>query len=95
MLIVYYFSSYIKGLVEKKQKFIVFAYHQVMLNAISNCLKKLDVDFIRIDGTTKKELRSIYIDRFQNNKQCQVAVLSLKGILIYSNEWNLYSISIC
>lgn len=62
-------------------KFIVFAYHKVMMNALSECLSKLNVDFIRIDGSTKADLRSQYIDRFQNKPKCQVAVLSLKGNL--------------
>lgn len=74
------FSSYVKDLVKEKIKFIVFGYHKVMLEALSNCLNKLNVKFIRIDGSTRNELRDTYIDRFQNDKSCQVAVLSLKGI---------------
>lgn len=50
-----------------------------MLDAISDCLAKQHVDFIRIDGTTRSDLRSKFIDRFQNHKSCQVALLSLKG----------------
>lgn len=73
-------SSYVKGLVREKLKFIVFGHHQVMLNALSACLQKLDVDFIRIDGSTRNDLRATYIDRFQTQKTCQVAVLSLKGM---------------
>lgn len=80
LLFIYHCSSYVKGLDKNKTKFIVFAYHKVMMNALSECLSKLRVDFIRIDGTTKAELRSVYIDRFQKNKACQVAVLSLKGM---------------
>lgn len=70
-----------KYLVTQNIKFIVFGYHMVMLNALSEKLKNLKVDFIRIDGTTRTDLRDAYIDRFQNKKSCQVAVLSLKGIL--------------
>lgn len=79
------FSSYLKGLLKDKQKFIVFAYHQVMLNSISASLEKLCVDYIRIDGSTRKELRSTYIDRFQSQDKCKVAVLSLKGISIFAH----------
>lgn len=53
----------------------------VMLNALSEKLKKLNVNFIRIDGTTRSDLRAEYIERFQTKKSCQVAVLSLKGML--------------
>lgn len=52
-----------------------------MLDALSEQLNKLNVDYIRIDGTTRADLRSVYIDRFQTKKSCQVAVLSLKGML--------------
>lgn len=51
-----------------------------MLDAISKCLTESKVNFIRIDGSTRHDLRAAYIDRFQKNKSCQVAVLSLKGI---------------
>lgn len=51
----------------------------VMLDALSEKLKGLNVDHIRIDGKTKQDLRSGYINRFQKEKSCQVAVLSLKG----------------
>lgn len=77
-----FYSSYVKDLVKQNIKFIVFGYHMVMLNALSEKLKKLKVGFIRIDGTTRTDLRTEYIDRFQNEKSCQVAVLSLKGMLL-------------
>lgn len=64
---------------KQKEKFIIFGYHMEMLNALSSCLKRLKADFIRIDGTTRNDLRSTYIDRFQKQSSCQVAVLSLKG----------------
>lgn len=51
-----------------------------MLDALSNCLKGLNVKFIRIDGSTRQDLRATYIDQFQKNKSCQVAVLSLLGM---------------
>lgn len=56
-----------------------------MLDALSKKLQKLKVDFIRIDGKTKTDARPTYIDRFQNEKSCQVAVLSLKGMLYIYN----------
>lgn len=78
------FSAYVKELLPEKKKFIVFCHHKVMLNGLSSCLTKQKVDFILIDGTTRNDLRNSYIERFQNNKKCQVAVLSLKGnIRIY------------
>lgn len=73
-------SAYVKGIIREKTKFIIFAYHKVMLDALSACLTKQNADFIRIDGSTKSDLRITYIDRFQKHKSCQVALLSLKGI---------------
>lgn len=55
-----------------------------MLDAITECLQMSKVNFIRIDGSTRHDLRGTYIDRFQNNKSCRVAVLSLKGMEIDS-----------
>lgn len=53
-----------------------------MLDALSKCLNNLNVKFIRIDGSTRNDLRATYIDEFQKNKSCQVAVLSLQGTTI-------------
>lgn len=50
-----------------------------MMDSIDQCLTESNVNFIRIDGNTRSELRDAYIERFQNKKSCQVAVLSLKG----------------
>lgn len=60
-----------------KQKFLVFAHHQIMLDAISNILNKKDIKFIRIDGNTTSEQRKYYVDKFQNNDDFIVAVLSI------------------
>lgn len=79
MLSYIYFSSYVKDLVKQKIKFIIFAYHKVMMDALANCLTAMNAKFIRIDGSTQANLRDTYIDRFQNEKSCQVAVLSLKA----------------
>lgn len=71
--------AYIKTLINDNIKFIVFAHHICLLDAISECLSKLNVDFIRIDGSTKNDVRTVSVARFQNNEKCRVAVLSLKA----------------
>lgn len=48
-------------MIEENQKFIVFAHHMVMLDAICDCLLKNNVDFIRIDGSTKNDLRTVSV----------------------------------
>lgn len=75
----YAVCHYLKGLVREKIKFIVFGHHQHMLNAISECMDKIGTNYIRIDGTTKHEFRTKYIDRFQKDESCRMAVLSLKA----------------
>ncbi|XP_055295299.1 SWI/SNF-related matrix-associated actin-dependent regulator of chromatin subfamily A-like protein 1 [Sitodiplosis mosellana] len=71
--------SYVTDLVKQKTKFIIFGHHKVMMDALSKCLTGLNTNFIRIDGSTRNDLRATYIDKFQNNKSCQVAVLSLQA----------------
>lgn len=76
-------------------KFIVFAHHRVMLDAISNCLNKLKVKYIRIDGSTRQQERGEFIDEFQKKKSCKVAVLSLgacnSGITLTAAELILFA----
>ncbi|KAG4066477.1 hypothetical protein HA402_007113 [Bradysia odoriphaga] len=71
--------AYVKGLIEDKQKFIIFGHHMIMLNAISDCLRQLGVDFVRIDGTTKNDTRTMHVKRFQEKSSCLAAVLSIKA----------------
>lgn len=75
----YAVCHYLKGLVRDNIKFIVFGHHQHMLNAISECMTRTGTSYIRIDGTTRNEFRNKYIDRFQTDESCRVAVLSLKA----------------
>ncbi|RZB39001.1 SWI/SNF-related matrix-associated actin-dependent regulator of chromatin subfamily A-like protein 1 [Asbolus verrucosus] len=69
--------SYILQVLKTKQKFLVFAHHQKMLDAICNILRQKDVKYIRIDGNTTSEQRKYFVDKFQLNDQYLVAVLSI------------------
>ncbi|XP_055837389.1 SWI/SNF-related matrix-associated actin-dependent regulator of chromatin subfamily A-like protein 1 [Episyrphus balteatus] len=71
--------EYLKTLIKQKTKFIVFAHHKVMMEAISDSLEKQKVNYIRIDGSTRSDVRSEMVDIFQNKSSCRVAVLSLKA----------------
>uniref|UniRef100_A0A6B2E974 Putative chromatin remodeling protein n=1 Tax=Phlebotomus kandelakii TaxID=1109342 RepID=A0A6B2E974_9DIPT len=71
--------SYVKNVLKTVKKFIVFAYHHVMLDALSECLKSQNVDFIRIDGDTDSNVRSQLVDLFQTKPHYRVAVLSIKA----------------
>uniref|UniRef100_A0A0A1XLP0 SWI/SNF-related matrix-associated actin-dependent regulator of chromatin subfamily A-like protein 1 n=1 Tax=Zeugodacus cucurbitae TaxID=28588 RepID=A0A0A1XLP0_ZEUCU len=87
--------AYLKNLVKDKIKFIVFAHHRIMMDAITDCLCRLNVNFIRIDGTTKNEARGEYIEKFQTKSECQVAVLSLRacnaGITLTAAEMIIFA----
>uniref|UniRef100_A0A336M4Q5 CSON003223 protein n=1 Tax=Culicoides sonorensis TaxID=179676 RepID=A0A336M4Q5_CULSO len=68
--------SYVEDFLQiSADKFIVFAYHQVMLNALSDLLSNLDVEFIRVDSGCN--LKDDLVYRFQRDTECRAAILSL------------------
>ncbi|KAJ8981754.1 hypothetical protein NQ317_004934 [Molorchus minor] len=69
--------SHILQVLEKKIKFIVFAHHQTMINAIDEVLKKKNVKHIRIDGNTGTDQRKFFISKFQTDDNYMCAVLSI------------------
>ncbi|XP_059617223.1 SWI/SNF-related matrix-associated actin-dependent regulator of chromatin subfamily A-like protein 1 [Phlebotomus argentipes] len=71
--------SYVKSVMKEKKKVVIFAYHHVMLDGLSECLRDFKIDFIRIDGETKAELRSSMVNMFQTKPHYRVALLSLKA----------------
>lgn len=66
-----------------------------MMDAISDCLNKLKVKYVRIDGSTRKQARGDNIDEFQKKKSCKVAVLSLgacnSGITLTAAELIIFA----
>ncbi|XP_054744005.1 SWI/SNF-related matrix-associated actin-dependent regulator of chromatin subfamily A-like protein 1 [Anastrepha obliqua] len=87
--------AYLKNIIKENIKFIVFAHHRVMMDSITDCLNKLNVNFIRIDGSTKNEARAENIDKFQTKSSCKVAVLSLRacnaGITLTAAEMIIFA----
>lgn len=69
--------DYILDLLESGRKFLVFAHHKKMMDAITSCLTQKKYKFIRIDGSTPAGIRQSLCDQFQQNKECLVAVLSI------------------
>eukprot|EP00051_Salpingoeca_urceolata_P006971 m.92145 g.92145 ORF g.92145 m.92145 type:complete len:714 (+) comp15062_c1_seq1:336-2477(+) len=69
--------EYIKDLLLKVDKFIVFAHHIDVLRAVSECLCKAACRHIKIDGTTPQAIRQDLCKQFQTDPQCRVAVLSI------------------
>ena len=70
-------KEYISDIIDAKEKFIVFAYHYEMLNSLEELCKNKKIDYMRIDGNTKQETRYQYVNYFQHNVNCQVAILSI------------------
>ncbi|XP_060522006.1 SWI/SNF-related matrix-associated actin-dependent regulator of chromatin subfamily A-like protein 1 [Cylas formicarius] len=69
--------SYILQILERAQKFLVFAHHHVMLNAIEDLIKRKNVNYIRIDGNTTSDQRKFFVDKFQQDPTYVCAILSI------------------
>ena len=70
-------KEYIHYLIDNKCKFLIFAHHKIMLDAIEEEVQKLKVDYIRIDGKVKLDKRQDYVHKFQTDETCLVAILSI------------------
>ena len=70
-------KEYIRYLIDNRCKFLIFAHHKVMLDAIEDEVKKLKIDYIRIDGKIKVEKRQEFVNKFQKDETCLVAILSI------------------
>ncbi|XP_060081169.1 SWI/SNF-related matrix-associated actin-dependent regulator of chromatin subfamily A-like protein 1 isoform X2 [Ylistrum balloti] len=70
--------DYVVDLIETDKKFLIFAHHQEVLDAIEDVVKaKVKQQYIRIDGKTSAEQRNYFCKKFQENDDYRVAVLSI------------------
>ncbi|XP_059962600.1 SWI/SNF-related matrix-associated actin-dependent regulator of chromatin subfamily A-like protein 1 isoform X2 [Mesoplodon densirostris] len=70
--------EYILDLLESgREKFLVFAHHKVVLDAVTNELERKRVKHIRIDGSTSSADREGLCQQFQLSEGPAVAVLSI------------------
>ncbi|XP_052112675.1 uncharacterized protein LOC107462099 isoform X3 [Arachis duranensis] len=60
-------------------KFLIFAHHQPMIDAIHECLLKKKVSCIWIDGGTPAASRQQLVTDFQEKDYIKAAVLSIKA----------------
>ncbi|KAK2166039.1 hypothetical protein LSH36_43g04003 [Paralvinella palmiformis] len=73
-------KEYLKMLCDNNGlKFIVFAYHHVMMNSLAEQLVDDDVKFIRIDGHTPMQDRPHLVHEFQADESIRCAILSIKA----------------
>eukprot|EP00931_Biecheleriopsis_adriatica_P102645 TRINITY_DN7758_c0_g1_i1.p1 TRINITY_DN7758_c0_g1~~TRINITY_DN7758_c0_g1_i1.p1 ORF type:complete len:727 (-),score=171.73 TRINITY_DN7758_c0_g1_i1:97-2211(-) len=71
-------QEYVDYLLEaSEEKFLLFAHHISMLDALSAVLDRHGTSHIRIEGATKVEERVKLIQKFQEDPRCRVAVLSV------------------
>ncbi|XP_055727925.1 SWI/SNF-related matrix-associated actin-dependent regulator of chromatin subfamily A-like protein 1 isoform X1 [Salvelinus fontinalis] len=81
--------EYIMDMLEcGREKFLVFAHHKLVLDAITTELGEKGIDYIRIDGSTPSAERQQLCNRFQFTDNSCVAVLSITaanmGITLHS-----------
>lgn len=69
--------EYVKKLIELDRKFLVFAHHAVMMDALEKCVQEMGVSYIRLDGKTTIKKRHKLVETFQNDEYFKVGVLSL------------------
>lgn len=71
--------DYVGTVIEAGCKFLIFAHHQSMIEAIHEFLLKKKVGCIRIDGGTPAATRQSLVTDFQNKDSVKAAVLSIKA----------------
>ena len=69
--------TYVTNLLATAEKFIIFAHHSEILDAVEELMNDKNAGYMRIDGSTNSTHRQRNATRFQTDKQCRVAVLSI------------------
>jgi SWI/SNF-related matrix-associated actin-dependent regulator 1 of chromatin subfamily A len=69
--------EYVREFLDSGRKFIVFAHHQSMLDALQAECEQGKYDYMRIDGSTNSEKRTANVDKFQTHEKCRIAILSI------------------
>ena len=72
-----YVKQYIQDLFEQNIKIILFAVHLEVLDAVEQEAIKQGVGYMRIDGSTAEEKRHENVQKFQNDENTRLAILSL------------------
>jgi len=71
--------DFLGTVIEADCKFLIFAHHQPLIDAIEQYLVKKKVKCIRIDGQTPVTTRQTLVADFQNKDDIKAAVLSIKS----------------
>ncbi|KAF2362608.1 SNF2-related N-terminal domain [Trinorchestia longiramus] len=70
-------SDYVTEMLEEGRKFLVFAHHKVMLEALCQTCERCKAMYIRVEGSTAGDVRQALVDEFQKRDDVRVAVLSI------------------
>lgn len=74
-------KEYVSYLIDNKQKFLLFFHHIPIANVLEDYIKTISNNkknfYMRIDGQTKPKDRQNYVDLFQNDNNCRIALLSI------------------
>ena len=70
-------KDYVNYLVDNSCKFLIFAHHTEILDAIEEVITNDKVDYIRIDGKVPVDKRQNLVNKFQTEDDCLVAILSI------------------
>ena len=73
-------QEYVDTLLDGGEKFLIFAHHTALLDAIEHsCNRKKGCKHIRIDGSTPPQSRAKLVESFQNDDSVKVAILSIRA----------------
>jgi SWI/SNF-related matrix-associated actin-dependent regulator 1 of chromatin subfamily A len=90
--------TYINYIIDRQDssKYLIFAHHRIMLDAIIDLMTKHKQSFISIDGRTKTDERQGLVDAFQNDsKKIKFAVLSIRAAGVGLNLFKANVVIFC
>jgi SWI/SNF-related matrix-associated actin-dependent regulator 1 of chromatin subfamily A len=67
----------LENLIDNKVKFIIFAHHYDVMDAIEDFVVKKKVAYIRIDGQIEATKRYEAVRRFQQDPNVMIGILAL------------------
>ena len=77
-------------LIENEVKFIIFAHHLDVLNAVEESVRKKNVKYMRIDGGVNHEERHARVKRFQEDPATKVKITTIFRSLGVEDLKNFY-----
>jgi len=73
-------SDFQKTFIKDNRKCLIFAHHQSMLQGLYQWFNQMGVEGIMISGDTPMSNRDNLFNKFRNNSECRVAILSLESV---------------